>query len=244
MLKNNTQPPQRLMDISHYFLSEANERLPIWQHTTIIPVLLGSWNDDHVVYALGRAFEQQHRSCMVLNIENHQVGGAPLASPLSPPQQKTSPEQNVDAEPGLPQLALIPLISTSTTLAVQSDHIIIAVDSSLSGVRLAYDQLTFLASLETDFTVNVIMINASQACDAMRFYRFIFDSSESLLGLAVEYAGFLLSTRCNHPPETTDINDIARDILEKLTPASTPQQQGREKISTIDSISPIARLLS
>ncbi len=243
MLKNNTQPPQRLTDISHYFLSDANERLPIWQHTAIIPVLLSSWNDDHVVYELDRAFGHQHCSCMVLNIENHLTASAPLASP----RREMPSEQNADAEPSLPRLALIPLTSTSTTLALQSDRIVIAVDSSLSGVRLAYDQLAFLASLETDFTVSVIMINANQACDAERFYRFIFDSSESLLGLTVECAGFLLNTggeqASEQNPVATDINGIAREILEKLTPASA-SQRGGEKAFAIAPTSPVSRLLS
>ena len=60
----------RLADISHHFLSEANERLPVWQNTIIMPVLLSSKNDDYIVYELDRAFNQQKRSSMVLNIES------------------------------------------------------------------------------------------------------------------------------------------------------------------------------
>ncbi len=40
----------RLAQISHYFLSDTNKHLPIWKNTTIIPVLLGSRNDDYIAY--------------------------------------------------------------------------------------------------------------------------------------------------------------------------------------------------
>ncbi|NOX91222.1 MAG: hypothetical protein GXP18_01875 [Gammaproteobacteria bacterium] len=37
-----TYSKHRLAQISHYFLSNDNERLPVWKNTIIIPILLGS----------------------------------------------------------------------------------------------------------------------------------------------------------------------------------------------------------
>jgi len=241
MLKTPTRSRDRLTDISHYFLSEVGARPPIWQHTTVIPLLLGSRHDDYVVYALERAFEQQHRSCMVLNVENQPATAA------APALQPNTVAPQDDAEHSLPELALVPLTSTGTTLALQCERILIAVDSSLSGVRRAYEQLAFLASLETDLTVGIIMVNARRTGDAERFFRFLCDSSQSLLELSLECAGFLLDVDAERPtgqcPVATDIDGVASGILRALAPRSAVQDAG-EPPPALDPASRVARLLS
>lgn len=213
----------RLTDISHHFLSNENERLPVWKNTFIIPVLLSSKNDDYLVYELDRAFNQQHRSSMVLNVEAslNELGS------LSPIMPGSSSDTEVDDDSGqsIPDFCLIPVTSTSTTLALQSDRLIIAVHASLQGVRAAYNQLAFLVSLETDFNVIVIMLGAETANEAKRFYEFLCDSSESLLELELECGGFLLQGEDGIIPAedsnqdvATDMHGVAKGILQEFIP--------------------------
>lgn len=205
----------RLTDISHHFLSNENERLPVWKNTFIIPVLLSSKNDDYLVYELDKAFNQQQRSSMVLNIEAslNEIGS------LTPIMPGNEPEQSI------PDFCLIPVTSTSTTLALQSDRLIIAVHASLQGVRAAYNQLAFLASLKTDFNVFVIMLGAKTTHEAKRFYEFLCDSSESLLALELECGGFLLQSENEvilpedeEQDVATDMHGVAKGILHEFTP--------------------------
>ena len=200
----------RLADISHHFLSNENDRLPVWKNTFIIPVLLSSKNDDYIVYELDRAFNQQHRSSMVLNIEAslNELGSlAPIM-----PGKHSEDDANTKHEQSIPDFCLIPVTSTSTTLALQSDRIIIAVYASLQGVRAAYNQLAFLASLETDFTVCVIMLGAKTAAEAKRFYEFLCDSAESFLALDLECGGFLLQRKDGMFPDDDTEQDVATDM--------------------------------
>ena len=210
----------RLTDISHHFLSDENERLPVWQNTYIIPVLLCSKNDDYIVYELDKAFNKQRRTSMVLNIEStlNEVGSL---SPITPEMD----EITEGSEKALPDFCLIPVTSTSTTLALQSDRLIIAVHSSLPGVRAAYNKLAFLASLETDFNVCVIMIGAKTIKDAKRYFSFLCDSSESFLELKLECGGFLLQDNEGIVPTeeddsqiATNLKEVAQAILEDLRP--------------------------
>ena len=205
----------RLTDISHHFLSNENERLPVWKNTFIIPVLLSSKNDDYLVYELDKAFNQQHRSSMVLNIE----ASLNEMDSLTPIMPGNEPEQSI------PDFCLIPVTSTSTTLALQSDRLIIAVHASLQGVRAAYNQLAFLASLETDFNVFVIMLGAKTKHEAKRFYEFLCDSSESLLALELECGGYLLQSdneiifpEDEEQDVATDMQGVAKGILREFTP--------------------------
>lgn len=210
----------RLTDISHHFLSDENERLPAWKSTFIIPVLLSSKNDDYIVYELDKMFNKQKRSSMVLNIEASLNEMGSLATLFPKNSEDVSAD---DTDQSLPDFCLIPVTSTSSTLALQSDRLIIAVHSSLPGVRAAYNQLAFLASLETDFNVCVIMIGAKSTTDAKRFFRFLCDSSESFLALELECGGFLLEDSEGIVPTqddqdiATNLQDVAKGILSDLS---------------------------
>lgn len=215
----STISKHRLTDISHHFLSDENERLPVWKNTFIIPVLLSSKNDDFIVYELDRAFNQQHRSSMVLNIEAS-LNEMDSLTPIMP--GNTSDDESGQS---IPDFCLIPVTSTSTTLALQSDRLIIAVHASLQGVRAAYNQLAFLASLETDFNVIVVMLGANTKQEAKRFYEFLCDSSESLLALELECGGFLLQKEDgiilpedDEQDVATDLHGVAKSILHEFTP--------------------------
>ncbi|WP_455218300.1 hypothetical protein [Kaarinaea lacus] len=220
-IKRPVASKHRLTDISHHFLSNENDRLPAWKHTFIIPVLLSSKNDDYIVYELDKMFNKQNRSSMVLNIEaslNEMGSLAPLIQKNNTDAPAGSDEQK------LPDFCLIPVTSTSSTLALQSDRLIIAVHSSLPGVRAAYNQLAFLATLETNFNVCVIMIGAKSTSEAKRFFRFLCDSSESFLALELECGGFLLEdsegivpTRDENQEVATSLQDVATGILSDLT---------------------------
>jgi hypothetical protein len=175
------------------------------------------------VYELDRAFNQQHRSSMVLNIEAslNEIGS------LAPIMRGNSTDSEANDDPGqsIPDFCLIPVTSTSTTLALQSDRLIIAVHASLQGVRAAYNQLAFLVSLETDFNVIVIMLGAETANEAKRFYEFLCDSSESLLELELECGGFLLQGEDEIIPAeenklgvATDMHGVAKGILQEFIP--------------------------
>lgn len=218
-----TVSKHRLTDISHHFLSDENERLPVWKNTFIIPVLLSSKNDDYIVYELDRAFNQQHRSSMVLNIEAslNELGSL---TPIMPgnPSDSLSDENSGRS---IPDFCLIPVTSTSTTLALQSDRLIITVHASLQGVRAAYNQLAFLTSLETDFNVFVIMFGAKTSRESKRFYEFLCDSSESLLELELECGGFLLqgedgiiSAEEAEQDVATDMQGVVKGILQEFAP--------------------------
>jgi hypothetical protein len=228
--KNNAiRSKHRLAEISHHFLSNENERLPAWENTTVIPVLLGSKNDDYVVYELDRAFNRQNSSSMVLNIENRLATSNNLAALAS----ATLPAENAnddDEETSLPDYCLIPASSPSTTLALQSDRIIIAVHSSLGGVRIAYDQLAFMASLNTDINVCVIMLGAKSKSAAKRFFGFLCDNAQSLLSLELECGGYLLQdsghitgddvedAEITEDDIATDLDGVAANLLRQLTP--------------------------
>jgi len=201
----------RLTDISHHFLSDENERLPAWKSTFIIPVLLSSKNDDYIVYELDKMFNKQKRSSMVLNIEASLYEMGSLAS-IFPKQDKEDTTDKSDQK--LPDFCLIPVTSPSSTLALQSDRLIIAVHSSLPGVRSAYNQLAFLASLETDFNVCVIMIGARSTTEAKRFFNFLNDSAESFLALELECGGFLLQDSDGIVPTREEENEIATSLQE------------------------------
>lgn len=215
---NTIQSKHRLAEISHHFLSDENERLPAWKNTTVIPVLLGAKTDDYVVYELNRAFNRQNSSSMVLNIENRLASSNNLLSAFA-----------TDEESGMPDYCLIPASSPSTTLALRSNRLIIAVHASLSGVRIAYDQLAFMASLDTDFNVCVIILDAKTISSAKRFFRFLCDNAQSLLSLKLECGGYLLqnsehiSTNNEEDGEiedeeiATNVDGVATHLLRQFT---------------------------
>ncbi|MDT8384326.1 MAG: hypothetical protein RRB22_07915 [Gammaproteobacteria bacterium] len=228
----------RLADISHHFLSNENERSPAWQNTAIIPILLGARRDDYIVYELNRAFNRQdghqQSSCMVLNIENR-AGASSIASPSAEKLTRALASTDDLEDGGMPDYCLVPVTSPSTTLALQSDRCIIAVHSSLAGVRIAYDQLAFMASLETDFDVCVIMLDAKTIRDAKRFFGFLCANAKSLLALELECGGLLLQERHDRSAtgvatETgsmddemaTDLDSVAGEILRKFTAGARP----------------------
>ncbi len=219
--KNTVTSKHRLTEISHHFLSDSNERLPAWQNTYVIPVLLSDKKDDHIVYELDQAFNHQQRSSIVLNIENNLTTEAPLTA-------KTSEEST------LPEFCLIPVTSPSTTLALQSDRLILAAHASLAGVRIAYNQLAFLASLDTNFNICVVMLEAKTTQDAKRYFKFLCDSAQSLLALKLECGGFLLqggatiTTKGSRNNTTdnkniaTDVEGVAKGILQEFTRRDRP----------------------
>ena len=88
---NYIMSKHRLAEISHHFLSDGDERLPAWQNTYVIPVLLGARKDDHIVYELNRAFNRQQRCSMVLNIESHLATGNSFAALVSKNAPKNAP---------------------------------------------------------------------------------------------------------------------------------------------------------
>lgn len=212
----------RLAEISHHFLSNENERLPAWENTTVIPVLLGAKTDDYVVYELNRAFNRQNSSSMVLNIENRLAAVNDFSM------------RRKDAENSLPDYCLIPASSPSTTLALQSDRLVIAVHASLNGIRIAYNQLAFMASLNTDLNVCVIILDAKTLSSAKRFFGFLCDNAQSLLSLKLECGGYLLQDsghvsthNSDNNPEDADIEDeeiatnldgVAASLLRQFTP--------------------------
>lgn len=224
----------RLAEIGHHFLSNENERSPAWKNTSIIPILLGSKHDDHIVYELNHAFNRHdagsNNSSMVLNIENHLITSSkPFSSADS--ENTTIPESEGCEESGMPEYCLVPVTSPSTTMALQSDRFIIAVHASLGGVRIAYDQLAFMASLETDFNVCVIMLGAKTITEAERFFGFLCDNAKSLLALELECGGYLLQdshsiSEPNNATEkgsadcdiATDLDSVASEILRKFMP--------------------------
>jgi hypothetical protein len=196
----------RLAEISHHFLSDENERSPAWKNTSIIPIILGSRHDDYIVYELDRSFNQQNKSSMVLNVENRfATSGMSPTFPEGIPT--TTASETTSQESELPDLCLVPVTSPSTTLALQSDRFIIAVHTSLGGVRIAYDQLAFMASLDTDFTVCVVMLDARTTQEAKRFFGFLCDSAKSLLALKLECGGYLLRDSHSHSANDSSVND-------------------------------------
>lgn len=227
---SNIRSKHRLAEISHHFLSNENERSPAWQNTTTIPVLLGSKHDDYIVYELNRAFNR-HDDCknssMVLNIESRLTASS-VPNPL---QEMVDDELE---ESSMPKYCLVPVTSPPTTMALQCDRFIIAVHASLGGVRVAYDQLAFMASLETDFNVCVIMLGAKNMRDAKRFFGFLCDNAQSLLALELECGGFLLQDHENSDEDSaaqtdlkddnvaTDFDGVANGILKTFSPSIKP----------------------
>lgn len=241
----------RLAQISHHFLSDSNERSPAWKHTSIVPVLLGSKNDDYVVYELDRAFNQQQRSSMVLNIESQLMATTSLSAFAISNIAADTDDVDVDDDANMPDFCLIPVTSPSTTLALQSKRLIIAVHASLSGVRKAYNQLAFMASLETDFSVCVIMLAAKSLPEAKRFYGFLCDNAQSLLALKLECGGFLLQNKDlaiddSHSDAATTSGDIPTSMVGVARTILTGFTRGAGKAATASLGGPkgVAALLS
>ena len=173
---------------------------------------------------------------MVLNVENRfATSGMSPTFPEGIPT--TTASETTSQESELPDLCLVPVTSPSTTLALQSDRFIIAVHTSLGGVRIAYDQLAFMASLDTDFTVCVVMLDARTTQEAKRFFGFLCDSAKSLLALKLECGGYLLRDSHSHSANNssannsainangtddvvaTDLEGVAKEVLRKFAPS-------------------------
>jgi len=138
--------------------------------------------DDFVAYLLESALRQRHHSCSVLNIEN-QPGLVSLPTSASMP---LASEQE-----GAPDICLLPLTSPGSTLAIPHNKLLMAVPTSLPGVRLAYHHLAQLAEQQSHLTVNIIMLDARSEKHGERYFSFLSDSACSLLSLEVKSAGVL-----------------------------------------------------
>jgi hypothetical protein len=204
----------RLANISHHFLSDLDERAPIWQYSHIVPVLLGSKSDDYIVYQLERAFKTQHLTSMVLNIE---AGLKPNQPRVEKAHHQFAPAngQQHEEQPSLPQYCLVPVTSPATILALKSERLIITVHASLPGVRMAYNQLSYLASLKTKINVCVIMIGAGTEAEARRFFGFLHNSARSLLQLKIDCGGYVLRNRDIDSGLSQGMSEVTRFISGK-----------------------------
>ncbi len=223
---NSIFSKHRLAQISHYFLTETNEHLPIWKNTTIISVLLGARSDDYIAYELSHALNCQNSSSMVLKIENCLAAShhfSVLANNITPTLITHKDTDGIN----LPDYCLIPVLSPSTTLTLKSDCLLIAVQASLSGVRIAYEQLASIASINTDFTIYVIILGAQTKATAKRFFGFLYKNAQVLLSLKLECGGYLLHNshhikgakkgETKNEEIATDLNSIAGSLLRQFS---------------------------
>lgn len=218
---NTVKSRHRLEDIGHHFLSDADERKPAWHNSHFIPVLLGSKNDDHLVYKLERAFNRQQRSSMVLNIEGSLNSSHTLTTKIS--TRFSAQSINNEGEGKLlPDFFLIPVTSPATTLALQCEHLVITVHASLPGIRIAYNQLSFLASLNTNFRVCVVIYGAKTAKQAQRFFSFLLSNAQSLLELKLESGGYVLQDIGAEENAESGITNVARRIADKFQERKKP----------------------
>ncbi len=205
---------RRLTDISHHFLSETGERAAPWQKTRLVPLLLVCREDDFVAYLLESALRQQHHSCSVLNIEN-QAGVVSIPA--------AAPAPLTDDNKSAPDICLLPLTSPGSTLAIPHNKRLMAVPTSLPGVRLAYHQLAQLAEQQSRLTVNIIMLDARSEDHGERYFSFLRDSACSLLSLEVKSAGVLYrqDTAGDEAYGGTDrvIGNILKDERKHAAPA-------------------------
>lgn len=180
---------QRLADISHHFLSDADEHPAPWQKTRLIPLLLIDRADDYVAYLIKAALEQDQHTCSVLNIEN-QTG--PFSAPLT------------NNHPTAPDICLLPFTSPGSILAIPHEKLLMAVPASLPGVRLAYHQLAQLAAQKNHLTVHIIMLDGRDEQHAQRYFSFLKDNANSLLCQDIASIGAL-----SQRPESTSNGDAA-----------------------------------
>jgi hypothetical protein len=220
-----TTSKDRLSGIGHYFLSGDDEHPIHWDNTLVVPILLTSKLHDFVAYEMAKAIEQQDKTCLVLNVEA-QAG-----------QVASTSSQLTEA----PDVCLIPLTSTRTTLALQGDKLMLVVPASLPGVRLAYNHLAQLASLGQDVVINVIMVEAEDVKSAMRYFRFLCNSARDFLALDIKCGGVILHNTHNANGAQTGkesvpvgIVAIADSVMRKKQLASTDRPN----------VSPIPALLS
>lgn len=202
----------RLSEISHFFLSSEEERTPQWQNTLIMPILLTAKQDDFIAYDMAKAMEHLGKTCLVLNVET-QAG-----------QASKTPSAATEA----PDVCLIPLTTSRTTLALQGDKLLLTVPSSLAGVRLAYNHLAQLASLGRDVVINVIMLEAEDSKSAMRFFRFLCNSARDFLALEIKCGGIILrdtaqETSGGASETPVGMTAIAETLMRKKTLASPKQ---------------------
>lgn len=206
---------QRLADISHHFLSSKEDSQLAWRKTRIVPLLLVSKADDYVAYLLKQAFEEQRRSCVVLNVETQGNLGLPQTA-------------GDTAAARMPEICLLPLTSTGTTVALQHNKLLLAVPTSLPGVRLAYHLLAQLAAQAENLTVQVIMLDARDAADAQRYFNFLSDSAASLLCVKLKLGGFLRRRHTTSgEQDTADLRTALCNLLDtESTPAPARAQTG------------------
>jgi len=222
----------RLADISHHFLSEKGEQPAPWQKTRLIPLLLVCREDDFVAYLLESALQQHHQSCMVLNIENQPD---PLSISTSPSTPITSEKE------GAPDICLLPLTSPGSTLAIPHNKLLMAVPTSLPGVRLAYHHLAQLAEQESRLTVNIIMLDARSEKHGERYFSFLSDSARFLLSLEIKSAGVLYRQEAasNEAYGGTDriIGNILKEDGRYAAPAFSPELEGKPLRATLGTFS-------
>ncbi len=205
---------QRLADISHHFLSDKGEQSAPWQKTCLIPLLLVCREDDFVVYLLKTALQQHHRNCVVLNIENQ-------PDPLSISKSMAGEKD------GAPDICLLPLTSPGSTLAIPHNKLLMAVPTSLPGIRLAYHHLAQLAEQGSRLTVSIIMLDARSEKHGERYFSFLSDSAKSLLSLEVKSAGVLYRRQTSSDETYGGTDKIIRNILmdegKHASPAFSPK---------------------
>lgn len=219
--RHSLQSKHRLADISHHFLSDSDERTAVWHSSHIIPVLLGSKSDDRIVYQLEHAFNHQQRSSMVLNIE----GGLSTSQSLKqriPKHFSNRPVTPNEKQPTLPDYCLIPVTSPPTILALQCERLVIAVHASLPGIRIAYNQLSFLASLKTNFKVCIVFYGARTENEAKRFFSFLLGNAQSLLELELESGGYVLQDTGVGEKQESGIIKVAQHIADKFLERKKP----------------------
>lgn len=221
--ETNLKSRHRLADISHHFLSDANEHPPVWQNTRVVPVLLGTRNDDYIVYQLERGFNQHGYSSMVLNIEGRQDPSRALRSKISEHFSAQALKPGA-ADRLLPDICLVPVTAPATTLALRCERLIITAHASLPGIRLAYNQLSFLASLKTNFKVCIFIHGARTATEAQRFFNFLRSNAQSMLHLELESGGYLLR---NQGVEAESLHRVGRFIASQAPAANAGAKSAR-----------------
>lgn len=218
---NSIKSRHRLAEIGHHFLSNTNERKPVWHDSHFIPVLLSSKSEDYIVYELERAFNHQQRSSMVLNIEGS-LNSSHSVTPKISARFSAQSLSDKGEDKLLPDFCLIPVTSPATTLALQCERLVIAVHASLPGIRIAYNQLSFLASLKTNFKVCIVIYDARTAGEAQRLFNFLLGNAQSLLELELESGGYMLRDIGAGENPGSGIINVARHIADKFQKRKKP----------------------
>jgi hypothetical protein len=263
---------ERLSRISHHFLSddESYTPPPVSQanipmetsnkqpeentQTFVLPILMSLQQEHYFpVYALSQALLAHKTSSAVLLVEGELTSSS--CSTVFKPHGSTPTTadqtslQDLLQQTGYqhePDVYLIPVAGVTSPYVATSRRLLIPAEASLNGVRSAYLQLKWLASLRQDLDIGLIMLNTDDPAWARRCFDKLATGARMFLDITITSYGYLpdmssaesistqlINNQQSLPHEMMGIADILQSDLERHRLTNKEKLQEEVDTSTI-----------